>query len=37
MSLVDTVDFSSSPGLVGREEKTSEARNWRGELGVLPG
>ena len=30
VSLADTVDFSSSPGLVRREEKTSEARNWLG-------
>lgn len=30
VSLADTVDFSSSPGLVGREEKTSEASNWLG-------
>lgn len=32
VSLVDTVDFPRSPGLVGREEKTSEARNWPGRV-----
>ena len=29
VSLAGMIDFSSSPGLLGREEKTAEARNWQ--------